>query len=223
MVCRDVPSAPYSLPPHAPFPPILRSAPGILRSAPYSRPPQPPVRPRLPSAPCSFRPMLPSAPASLPPQPPVRPMLPSAPSSLPPVDVRGCLSADAECDGAALASCSALMCECAARMCGGSQAHPLPSCAPMAARLAVHARSHWHSTTGPEQELWLTHLWHDVCATKPARHAPTRSSSMRSDAISRPYGDFTPAAVWVEGHLGAARFLCMTCIEWVVEPAAAMT
>ena len=89
-----------------------------------------------------FRPIFPSAPYSLPPQPPVRPMLPSAPASLPIVGVRGCLSADAECDGAALASCSALMCECAARMCGGSQAHPLPSCAPMAARLAVHARSH---------------------------------------------------------------------------------
>ena len=45
---------------------------------------------------------------------------------------------------------------------------------------------------------------------------------MRSDAKSRPYGDFTPAAVWVEGHLGTKRFLCMTCIEWVVKPAAAM-
>ena len=33
-----------------------------------------------------------------------------------PVGVRGCLSADVECDGAALASCSASMCECAARM-----------------------------------------------------------------------------------------------------------
>jgi hypothetical protein len=40
---------------------------------------------------------------------------------------------------------------------------------------------------------------------------------------SRPYGDFTPAAVWVEGHLGTKRFLCMTCIEWVVKPAAVMT
>ena len=58
-----------------------------------------------------------------------------------PVGVRGCLSAEVECDGAALASCSASMCECAARMCGGSQAHPLPSCAPVVARLAVHARS----------------------------------------------------------------------------------
>ena len=92
--------------------------------------------------PYSVRPILRSAPYSRPPQPPVRPMLPSAPASLPPVGVRGCLSADAECDGAALASCSALMCECAARMCGGSQAHPLPSCAPVVARLAVHARSH---------------------------------------------------------------------------------
>ena len=44
---------------------------------------------------------------------------------------------------------------------------------------------------------------------------------MRSDAKSRPHGDFAPAAVWVEGHLGAARFLWMTCIEWAVEPAAA--
>ena len=61
-----------------------------------------------------------------------------------PVGVRGCLSADVEwlCDGAALASCSVSMCECAARMRGGSQAHPLPSCAPVVARLAVHARSH---------------------------------------------------------------------------------
>ena len=115
MACRVVLSAPYSflphtpfrpgsLPPHSPFPPILPSAP-------YSLPSQPPVRP-----------MLPSAPACLPPQPPVRPMLPSAPASLPIVGVRGCLSADAECDGAALASCYALMCECAARMCGGSLA-----------------------------------------------------------------------------------------------------
>jgi hypothetical protein len=46
---------------------------------------------------------------------------------------------------------------------------------------------------------------------------------MRSDAKSRPNADFTPAAVWVEGHLGTARFLCMTCIEWVVKPAAAIT
>ncbi len=203
------------LAPHTPFRPILLFPP-------YSVPPHTPVRPSLPSAPCSLPPHAPSAPGSLPPQAPVRPMLPSAPASLPPVDVRGCLSADAECDGAALASCSALMCECAARMCGGSQAHPLPSCAPMAARLAVHARSHWHPTTGPEQELWLTHLWHDACATNPARPAPTGSSSMRSDAKSRPHGDFAPAAGCVEGHLRAARFQCMTCIEWVVEPAAAM-
>ena len=57
--------------------------------------------------------------------------------------VRGCVSAEVECKGAALASCSSVsMCECAARMCGGSQAHPLPSCAPVVARLAVHARSH---------------------------------------------------------------------------------
>jgi hypothetical protein len=142
-----VPSAPYSLPPHAPFRPILPSAP-------YSRPPQPPFCPVLPSAPYSLpphtpvRPSLPSAPYSRPPQPSLppqarfRPRLASAPFSLPPVGVRGCVSAEVECDGAALASCSVSMCECAARMCGGSQAHPLPSCAPVVARLAVHARSH---------------------------------------------------------------------------------
>ena len=141
---------------HTPFRPILPSAPGSL-------PPQPRFRdrPRLPFAPCSlppslrlasapyslppharFRPSLPSAPASLPPQPPVRPSLASAPACLPPVGVRGCLSAEVECDGAALASCSVSMCGCAARIRGGSQAHPLPSCAPVVARLAVHARSH---------------------------------------------------------------------------------
>jgi hypothetical protein len=117
-----LPSAPYSLPPYTPFPPMLGD-----------RPPHLPVRPNL---------RVPSAPGSLPPQPPVRPMLPSAPASLLPVGVRGCLPADAECDGAALASCSVSMCECAPRMCGGSQAHPLPSCAPVVARRAVHARSH---------------------------------------------------------------------------------
>ena len=100
------------------------------------------------SDPCSlpphtpFRPRLPSAPGSLPPQAPFRPTLASAPFSLPPVGVRGCLSAEVECDGAVLASCSVSMCECAARMRGGLQAHPLPSCAPVVARLAVHARSH---------------------------------------------------------------------------------
>jgi hypothetical protein len=136
-----VPSALCSFPPQPPFRPILLFPP-------YSLPPHTtPVRPSLPSAPCSLPPILlppqaPFRPGSLPPQPRFRPMLPSAPASLPPVGVRGCLSADAECDGAALASCSALMCECAARMCGGSQAHPLPSRAPMVARLAVHARSH---------------------------------------------------------------------------------
>ena len=90
--------------------------------------------------------MLASALGSLPPQPRFRPKLPSAPASLPPGRVRGCLSADVECDGAVLTSCSVSdtvsMCECAARMRGGSQAHPLPSCAPVVARLAVHARSH---------------------------------------------------------------------------------
>jgi hypothetical protein len=81
-----LPSAPYSLPPHTRFRPILasaRTAPGslppqarfrpILPSAPASRPPHPPVRPCL-----RFRPSLPSAPCSLPPQPPFRPSLPSA-------------------------------------------------------------------------------------------------------------------------------------------------
>jgi hypothetical protein len=132
-----VPCAPASLPPHTPSP--FRPS---LPSAPYSLPPHAP-----------FRPMLPSAPASLPPQPPLEPphtplrptlasALCTAPFSLPPVGVRGCVSAEVECDGAALASCSVSMCECAARMCGGSQAHPLPSCAPVVARLAVHARSH---------------------------------------------------------------------------------
>ena len=137
-----MPCAPYSLPPHTPFRPSLHSAP-------YSLPPHTPFRrPILASAPASlppqarFRPRLASAPASLPPQPRFRPMLLSAPASLPLVGVRGCLSAEVECDGAALASCSVSMCECAARMCGGSQAHPLPSCAPVVARLAVHARSH---------------------------------------------------------------------------------
>jgi hypothetical protein len=149
-----LPSAPYSLPPHTPVRPSLPSAP-------YSRPPHTRFRPILPSAPASrlpqtplrpsrrFRPRLASAPCSLPPQPRFRPSLPSAPgwspsapASLPPVGVRGCLSAEVECDGAALASCSVSMCECAALIRGGSQAHPLPSCAPVVARLAVHARSH---------------------------------------------------------------------------------
>ena len=114
----------------------------MLPSAPCSLPPQPPFRPSLPSAPASLG----TAPYSLPPHTPFRPTLASAlctaPFSLPPVGVRGCLSAEVECDGAVLASCSVSMCECAARMCGGSQAHPLPSCAPVVARLAVHARSH---------------------------------------------------------------------------------
>ena len=126
----SLPSAPYSRPPHTRFRPILPSAPASLR-------PRTPVRPILPSAPYSRPPQ-----PSLPPQAPFRRRLASAPFSLPPVGVRGCLSAEVECDGAVLASCSVLMCECAARMCGGSQAHPLPSCAPVVARLAVHARSH---------------------------------------------------------------------------------
>ena len=199
------------LAPHTPFRPRLR-----VPSAPYSFSPHTP-----------FRPILPSAPYSLPPQPPVRPMLPSAPASLPIVGVRGCLSADAECDGAALASCSASMCECAARMSvwrlAGSSAAELCArgCAACSAR--TFAFDGTQRTVSSSPELWLTHLWHDVCATNPARPAPTRPSSMRSDAKSRPHTDFTPAAVWVEGHLGTKRFLCMTCIKWVVKPAAAMT
>jgi hypothetical protein len=126
-------SAPYSLPPHTRFRPDRPRLP----SAPGSLPPHTPVRPSLPSAPYPRSPL-----PSLPPHAPFRPSLPSAPASLPPVGVRGCLSAEVECDGAALASCSASMCECAARIRGGSQAHPLPSCAPVVARLAVHARSH---------------------------------------------------------------------------------
>ena len=123
-----LPSALYSLPPHWHTPRASGFRPS-LPSAPYSRPPLPPFRPILPSAPAFA-----SAPGSLPPH--------ARPFSLPPVGVRGCLSAEVECDGAVLASCSVSMCECAARMCGGSQAHPLPSCAPVVARLAVHARSH---------------------------------------------------------------------------------
>ena len=161
-----MPSAPYSLPPHTPFRPRLPSAPNSvsphtpfrpkLPSAPYSFSPHTPFRPIFPSAPGSlppqapFRPSQPSAPASLPPQPTVRPMLPSAPASLPIVGVRGCLSADAECDGAALASCSALMCECAARMCGGSLAglsaaelcaHGCAACSARTFTLAPNERS----------------------------------------------------------------------------------
>ena len=130
-------SDPYSLPPHTPFRPSLPSAPGSLPPQPQPEPPSP------------YRPSLASAPCSLPPQPPFRPSLAFAPCSLPPqpafrqhLGVRGCLSAEVECDGAALASCSVSMCGCAARIRGGSQAHPLPSCAPVVARLAVHARSH---------------------------------------------------------------------------------
>ena len=52
----------------------------------------------------------------------------------------------------------------------------------------THGRIRWHPTNGLEQELWLTRLWHDVCATKPARPVPTRPSSMLSDAKSRPHG-----------------------------------
>ena len=47
--------------------------------------------------------------------------------------VRGCLSAEVECDGAALVS-FLYRCEGTARMRGGSQAHPLLSCAACSAR-----------------------------------------------------------------------------------------
>ena len=93
MVCRGVPSAPYSFLPHTPFHPSLASAPysrprwrwqcgaaarPIFPTAPASLQPQPPVHPRLPSAL-----------GSLPPQPPVRPRLPSAPAC--PACMRACV------------------------------------------------------------------------------------------------------------------------------------
>ena len=73
-MCRGVPCAPYSLPPHTPFRPSVPSAP-------YSLPPHTPVRPILPSAPYSrpphtpVRPRLGSTPGSLPPQAPPTPLL----------------------------------------------------------------------------------------------------------------------------------------------------
>ena len=138
-----------------------------------------------------------------------------------PVGVRGCLSAEVECDSAALASCSVSMCECAARMRGGSQAHPLPSCAPVVARLAVHARSHSMAPNERSRARTMANT------PLPRRMRDDSGSPCPHTAIKHAFGrqsmDFTPAAGWVEGHLGAARFLCMTCIEWVVKPAAAMT
>ena len=164
----SLPSAPYSLPPQRPFRPILPSA------APYSLPPRPRFRPG-PGRP-RFRPRLASAPASLPPQPPFRPMLLSAPASLQLVGVRGCLSAEVECDGAALASCSVSMCECASECVA---ARRLIRCRVVRPWLrgvqCLHVRIRWNPTNGLEQELWLTHLWHGVCVTNPARPAPTRS------------------------------------------------
>ncbi len=164
-----------------------------------------------------------SAPASLPPHAPFRPMLPSAPASLPQVGVRGCLSADVESDGAALASCSASMCECAARMCGGSQAHPLPSCAPVVARLAVHARSH---SMAPNERSRARTMANAPLARRsrddsgsPCPHTVIKHAFGRQKS---PHGEFAPAAGCVEGHLGAACFQSMTCIEWVVKPAGAM-
>ena len=142
-------------------------------------------------------------------------------------DARACASepsvdehrqkAEVECDSAALVSCPA-SCEGAARMRVGSQAHPLPSRAARSARtFAFNGTQRTVSSTN--------HVQHTPSATNARRNrlGPTRSSSMRSDAKSRPLSDFPPAAVWVERHIGKTRFLCMTCIEWVVQPAAAMT
>ena len=61
MVCRGVPSAPYSFLPHTPFHPSLAPVRPIFPTAPASLQPQPPVRPRLASAL-----------GSLPPQPALR-------------------------------------------------------------------------------------------------------------------------------------------------------
>ena len=153
-------------------------------------------------------------------------MLASAPASesLPPVGVRGCLSAEVECDGAALASCSVSMRECAARMCGGSQAHPLRSCAPVVARLAVHARSH---SMAPNDRSRARTMANTPLARRmrddPGSPCPHPAIKHALGRQKSPHGDFAPAAVWVEGHLGAACFHSMTCIEWVVKPAAAIT
>ena len=76
-------------------------------------------------------------------------------------------------------------------MCGGSQAHPLPSCAPVVARLAVHARSHSESMAPNERSRART-----MANTPLARRmrdesgspCPTRPSSMLSDAKSHPHG-----------------------------------
>ena len=141
-----------------------------------------------------------------------------------PVGVRGCLSAEVECNGAVLASCS-VSCECAARMCRGAQAHPLPSCgggAPVVARLAVHTRSH---AMAPNERSRAR-----IMANTPLAHClrDESGSPFPHTAIKHAFGRqespawTSPAAGWVEGQLGAARFLCMTCIEWVVKPAATM-
>ena len=129
MLCRGVPSAPYSFLPHTPFHPSLASAP---YSRPRCSPPHIPYRPSLASAPASrpphapFRPRLPSAPASRPPQAPFRP-------SLPCVHARVCWvsanfhrqkpSVAARCVSAGLHRC-----EVHAQLCVGSQTtHRLPS------------------------------------------------------------------------------------------------
>ena len=141
-----------------------------------------------------------------------------------PVGVRGCVSAEVECNGAVLASCS-VSCECAARMCRGSQAHPLPSWAPVVARLAVHARSRWMEPNKRSRARTMANTpvarrmrddSGSPCPHTAIKHAFGRQKSPAWTSPLQPAG-------WVEGHLGAARFLCMTCIEWVVEPAAAMT
>ncbi len=142
-----------------------------------------------------------------------------------PVGVRGCVSAEVECNGAVLLSCS-VSCECAARMWRGSQAHPLPSWAPVVARLAVHARSrsmepNERSRARIMANTPLARRVRDDSGVRLALSPHGHQACFRTPKVARM--DVTPAAGWVEGHLGAARFLCMTCIEWVVKPAAAMT
>ena len=113
------------------------------------------------------------------------------------------------------------MCECAASMRGGSSAAELRArgCAACSARTfafdgtqrAVSSKNYGELTSGTAYARPLR------LALPPHGH----QACFRTPKVARM--DFTPAAGWVEGHLGAARFLCMTCIEWVVKPAAAMT
>jgi hypothetical protein len=154
-----------------------------------------------------------------------RGLRPLAPASLPPVGVRGCLSAEVECDGAALASCSISICECAgcaARIRGGSQAHPLPSCPPAVARLAVHARSHSmapneRSRAGTVANTPLARRLRETNPARPALPPHGHQACVRTPNVAR-----TRLHTPVQPS-GSKRFLCMTCIEWVVKPAAAMT